>query len=302
VLLSTAGPARRLVDDGPAIYPDKPRIEVEGVRWVVRGRIARGESSDVFLGCTDRRLNESVVIKLLRNECDADLFQAEWEALTALNASDAQGSPYFSTLIPQPIVHGMVRGSPARRASVFRFRPGFVHTLADVRRAHPDGVSPTAGVWMWKRLLELLGWAHGAGFTHGAVLPHHVLVQPRDHGIGLVGWSCAGRLARPAPLRATVAAAKEFYPSSASGRLQANAALDLAMVARTVVAVLGGDPARALPPPSFPSGLAALLTASATLDPLSQVDAWALQSEVTLAARAALGPPRFEPLSMPGWH
>jgi hypothetical protein len=206
-----------IIDDGPERFPGKPRIEVDGARFVLVGRLAQGESSDVYLGCTDRRLGERVVIKLLRAPGDADLLRSEWRVAQELSKSEAQGGAYFSTLVPQPVRHGVaghVDGS--RLASVFRFRPGFVYTLSDVGRAHPSGVAPAAGMWMWKRLLEVLGWTHRAGFAHGAVLPQHVLVHPRDHGVALVGWTCAARLDGRAPLAARVATSRAIYPHEAA--------------------------------------------------------------------------------------
>lgn len=68
-----------------------------------------------------------------------------------------------------------------------------MHALEDVRRAYPNGVDPRASVWIWKRLLELLGWVHRAGYTHGAVIPHHLILHAKDHGVVLAGWSSVVR-------------------------------------------------------------------------------------------------------------
>src|SRR5271165_2149752 len=55
-------------DDG-----GRPRIEVGGFPYRVLGRVAQGESSDVFLAVRAHPTPERVLVKVLRNEADLDL-------------------------------------------------------------------------------------------------------------------------------------------------------------------------------------------------------------------------------------
>ena len=254
---------------------DAPRIDLGGRRYALLGLLARGERSDVFLGKRDARLTEMVVVKLLRDREDEASLAAEWRAIEALERSEIQGAEYFTTLLPQRVAHGLAstrRG--ARFASVFRWRSGFQHTLEDVRAAHPGGVDPRTGVWIWKRTLELLGWVHRSGWVHGNLLPAHVLVHPRDHGVLFAGWSRATRSADVAP--------------------------DVAATARSLIHVLGGDPARGTLPLSVPEPLGVLLSRHADPDDRTE-DAWQLLERVGAAGREAYGPPAYHRLDMPGW-
>jgi len=113
-------------------------------------------------------------------------------------------------------------------------------------------------------MLEVLGWLHRAGWSHGAIVPPHLLVHARDHGVALVGWS-----------RATA---------------PAQGAADVAMSARAVLYALGDDPA------VVPSELAELLRRNA--DPSSATDAWALKDQVDAVARTVFGPPKYIPFSL----
>ncbi len=286
---------------GPERGPDDglPRVHLEGRTYALRGLLARGETSDVFFARRDTRITELVTLKVLRAKADADLLSREWNVLRALHQSEAQGHEYFQRLLPQPVAFGQVRGDglDPRPAAAYRWRSGFVHTLADVRRQYPSGVDPRAAVWMWKRLLELLGWVHRTGYAHGTVTPAHVLVHARDHGVVLAGWSCAVRGER---LPAVVDHAKEFYPSTVWARGEANAASDLIMAARAVAWTLGGDPATGTVPASVPSAIASLVREVATRDAGAPADdAWELMERVSEAGRAAYGPPRFVVFSMP---
>ena len=265
------------LDPGSHAPRGAPRIDIGGRRYALLGLLARGERSDVFLGKRDARLTEMVVIKLLRDREDAASLAAEWRAIEALERSEVRGAEYFTGLLPQRVAHGLASTSRgARPGSVFRWRSGFQHTLEDVRAAHPRGVDPRTGVWIWKRTLELLGWVHRSGWLHGNLLPAHVLVHPRDHGVVFTGWSHAERASDPST--------------------------DLRMTARSLIHVLGGDPVRGTLPLSVPEPLSVLLSRHADPDARGRSeDAWDLLERVGDAGREAYGPPAYHRLDMPGW-
>jgi hypothetical protein len=288
--------------NGPESLPDdgRPRVHVEGRTYVLQGRVAEGDGCDVFLARRDRRLTELVLLKILRATSDADLLAREWRTLQSLHNSDAQGADYFQRLLPQLVAHGRLTGVglDPRPTSVFRWRSGFAHTLDDVRRAYPDGVDPRASVWMWKRLLELLGWVHRAGYTHGAVIPSHLILHAKDHGVVLAGWSSAVRNEK---LPALSTAAKRFYPDTVWNHRVVTNTTDLIMAARCMAHVLGGDPSTGVVPASVPAPLASLVRTYATLSPDALADdAWEMIERVSQAGREAFGPPRFVPLTLPG--
>jgi tRNA A-37 threonylcarbamoyl transferase component Bud32 len=119
-------------------------------------------------------------------------------------------------------------------------------------------------VWIWRRLLELLGWIHENGVVHCRVRPEHVLLHPRDHGVVLVGWSHAAR--------------RESVARSAD---------DIVASAESLRHVLGG---------SLPAPLEAVVHAA---ERGARSDASTLSAEVREAAREAFGPARYHPFTMP---
>jgi hypothetical protein len=300
----TPGPAivsrkayRRAWTDAETEVPQTTAdVTVGGARWRLTGLLSRGELSDVFSATRARRVTERAVVKLLRDEADADLFAREWDVLGALQRSEARGAAHFALLVPGPIARGDTHGLDglSHAAMVLRNLPGFEATLEDVRDAFPTGVDPRHAVWMWRRLLELLGWVHRSGWIHGAVLPQHVVLNAADHGAILVGWSCAVRDGERLP--ALCANRESFYPSDARSGGRAGVATDLKMAARCVAFVLGADSADTLPagvPPSLREVLAASLAGS-TPD-----DAWQLNDAVASAAQRSFGPPAFVPFAIP---
>lgn len=287
----------------PLLHPDRPRLWLGGARYALRGRLARGDGSDVFLGWRDRRLTELVVVKVLRSAADRDRLERERDALAALHRSTAQGAAHFTRLLPQPVGFGAARlgmrgDEGEREVGIHRWRSGFVHTFEDVERAHPGGVAPEAAVWMWKRILELLGFVHASGWVHGAVLPSHLLVHARDHGVVLCGWSRAVRAGEP--LAAAGGAHGAMYPADVARGAPATPATDVTMGARAVLRALGGGPLRA--PSGVPRPLADLLEAHADPAAGGRIDdAWWLKERVAAAASEVFGPPRYVPFEMPGW-
>jgi hypothetical protein len=260
------------------------------------GLLSRGELSDVFVATRARRMTERAVVKLLRDSADADLFAREWDVLSALHESEARGAAHFARLVPDPVARGDTRGPDGRShaAMVLRSLPGFAATLEDVRDAFPAGVDPRHAVWMWRRLLELLGWVHRSGWIHGAVLPQHVVLNAGEHGAMLVGWSCAVRDGERLP--ALCATRESFYPSDERSGGRAGIPTDLKMAARCVAFVLGADGADTVPS-GVPPSLREILDAS--LVGTTPDDAWQLNDAVASAAGRAFGPPAFVPFAIP---
>ncbi len=257
---------------------DRPRINLGGRTYVLEGLIGEGDSSLVYRARWVVRLGELVVIKVLKARSDADLFRSEWETLRTLSGSTLQGADHYVTRLPRPVAYGPVGD---RLAAAYRHTSGFVHDLDEVARVHRDGVPAPVSVWLLKRLLELLGWVHRAGYAHGAVLPPHVLVHPRDHGAVLVGWTCAVPLGQQVPGRSK--AWGRYY----LGR-EGTPANDIAMACRTVMSVRRKK-GRAV-------GRLLERGASGGVD-----DAWVLRDQLAEASAADLGPPSYNPLPMPGW-
>lgn len=266
----------------PASVPvdERPRVNLGGRTYVLEGQLAEGDCATVYRARWVSRLGERVLIKVLASRADADLHRREWDVLSALAASTAQGAEHYVTRLPPPIAYGLVpsaAGEPARPAAAYGWRSGFQVTLEQVGR-EVGSLSGHAQVWLLKRLLELLSFVHRAGFVHGAVTPDHVLVHPRDHGAMLVGWTVATAVGGRLP------AVPARWAPMYDGARQATTALDVQMACRCVAAAGPWRPA------ALVAGMAG-----------RRDDAWALREEITRASAADFGPPAWHPLVLPGW-
>jgi hypothetical protein len=287
--------------NAPETYHIPSWISIGDRHWALEKFIARGDFSDVYTARLARWPTELAILKLLRDRQDIDRFENEWNSIQVLQNSHAPGSDTFTRLIPQPIVQGdITSGSFAgRRVSIFRWASGFHHNFDEVIQAYPQGISPRASIWIWRRILEVLSFIHASGMAHSAVLPANLLVQENEHGIRLVGYSFSGRLNEK--LSAVPGGYESFYPKPVSSWSTLTPQLDLTMSARCIVALLGGNPETASLPKTVPTQLAGILRRIAFHEPArgTPEDAWTVREQLGEISRKAFGPPQFIPIVMP---
>lgn len=287
--------------NSPASYQISAWVSIGDSHWALNKYIARGDISDVYTAQRARWPTELAVLKVLRNPQDETLFDNEWNILQALHQSEARGAEIFSTLIPQPIIHGKITGGSfvGQHASIFRWESGFYHTFSQVMQTYPHGIPARASIWVWRRILEILSFIHASGMAHGAILPEHLLIQENEHGVRLVGYSHAGHLGdqwHPPSNKH-----ESFFPQPAKSWATLTPQLDLVMSARCIVAILGGNPATASLPESVPEPLARVIRRVALAKPTtdSNEDAWTIREELGQIAEQVYGAPQFIPIVMP---
>ncbi|MEP6722306.1 MAG: protein kinase family protein [Variovorax sp.] len=251
-----------------------------GARYGMLAPLGTGDSAELWLARRCGALPERVTLKLALNEQAArDRLLAEAAALEALQRLATPGAAYFTRRLPQPLGTGVAEGlaGGTRTALLLRHPAGFWGSLAEVRLLNPRGIDPRHGVWLWRRMLEVLAFVHDNGWVHGALAPEHALVHPRDHGVLLIGW--AGAHKPPARDR-----------SAAVVR-------DLMQSAWTIRALLAGHTADA---PGTgdrtPAPMAALLRqCSEDAAACAQFGARGLEQALSTAAREAFSTPQFIP-------
>ena len=287
--------------NSPATYPTGSSISIGNRHWALDQCIAQGDSSDVYTGHLLRWPTELVIIKILRDAQDADKLKNEWQTLQLLTKSEAPGAVAFSMRLPQPVIHGkVVTGTFTNHwVSIFRWESGFYHTFEDVRKVYPQGIHPQAAIWVWRRILEVLSFIHASGLVHGAILPPHLLVQENEHGVRLVGYSASGNFKKK--IESICSGYEDFYPKSVPIGSPLTPQLDLAMSARCMAAILGGNPESAVLPESVPLPLANIIRRTALADSAEKKDqdVWTIREELGRIATDVFGLPQFIPIIMP---
>jgi hypothetical protein len=236
-----------------------------------------------------REAGDGAVLKIPRHPADNDLMEHEAHALARLDRTAHPEHRAYAPRLIESFRHRETTTGAERRVNALHRLRGF-HTLAEVRAAHPGGLDPRDAAWMWRRLLVALGWAHRAGIVHGAVLPEHVLIHPRHHGLVLVDW-CYCVTEPGAAVPALVERHRDRYPPEVTGRRPATPATDIHLAARCAEHLMGPRADRPL--------RAFLRGCTLPAEPRRPHDAWRLLAELDELLERLHGPRTFRPFTMP---
>jgi hypothetical protein len=206
--------------------------------------VANGDISTVY-GAGD------VVLKIADAPSDNDLMQHETRVLGLLLAQPDTTTIHF---VPP---REQFRTADGRLGTVFERLEGIDLTALRDRfkqRGEP-GLPPRHLIWVLRRALAALGWAHKNGILHGNLDPSHILVRGRDHMVWVVDWSWA--VVNPAQTGQGFKALNETYsPAEVKDRGRPTPASDIYALGKCAIHLVGGDPATKTLPDNMDAKLA----------------------------------------------
>ncbi|SEO37740.1 hypothetical protein SAMN05428959_10787 [Duganella sp. CF517] len=252
-------------------------VACNGERYRILLPLGHGTSAKVSMAQRLGAMPERVTLKLAHAGSPPGRLRREADILRELQNVSRPGAAYFSQRLPQLAGHGTASANSAieTEALLLRSPVGYWGSLAAVRRNYPAGVDPRHAVWIWRRILEVLGYVHDAGWVHGRLGPEHLLVHPGDHGVLIIGWADARRRdARATPAR------------------------DLMQAAWAIRGLLHGGEDEPPIGAGLPAPLAVLLKkASEDIAWCARHGAAGIDDALKAAAREAFGAPRFIPFT-----
>lgn len=193
--------------------------------------MCKGDICDLYLGKLDTK---TVVVKMAQSASDNDLLDAETKTLAHIWSTKHRN---FVLYTPAQLTSMTISG---KRANVFEHIPN-AFTLAEVIKAHPDGVDPRHVAWIWRRLLEIVSWVHmDKERIHGAIIPSNILIKPADHGLVLLDW-CASVPITEAVKVAVPELLDSMYPPETRDKVASGASFDIYMAGKVVMALLRGQ-------------------------------------------------------------
>ena len=156
---------------------------------------------------------------------------------------------------------------------------------------------------MWRRLLDILGYAHSRGIIHGAVLPPNVVVGTGDlHEVVLTNWQAATgeNTGVSKHIACLDTAYQSWYPPEVTAKQPPTPGTDILMSARCMIALLGGDPLSGGLPPQIDRRIAGFLKSCLIVGIRQRPqDAWKLRAEFTELIDRLWGRREYRPLIMP---
>jgi predicted Ser/Thr protein kinase len=260
--------------------------------YQVTTTLARGDIATVYGGHT-RGTQQPIALKLADRSSDNDLLQHEARVLGLLLAEPATTSIHF---VPP---RDQFRTGDGRLGTVFDHVDGFDLTqIRDrCRRRGEPGLPPRHVIWVLRRVLAALGWAHKNGILHGNLDPAHILVRPHDHMVWLVDWCWA--VVNPAKTGQGFGAVNELYsPPEVASRGNPTPASDLYALGKCAIHVLGGDPATKTLPDMDPRLARFLRYLCVESQGGRPQDAWELYQQIDRLRGQLWGAHEFVPLEV----
>lgn len=114
-------------------------------------------------------------------------------------------------------------------------------SLVAVLKKYPNGIDERDMVWMFKRLLGAVWTAHSIGVIHSAVLPEHILLNLKTHGIWLIDWMHTNKVGKKPKIDSSVWVGNEYYYPKHQLTPENSTALDIHMAAMCMIKIMGGD-------------------------------------------------------------
>ncbi len=264
--------------------------------YTVERLLARGDICALYTGHTVD--SSPSILKIPLRPVDNDLLANEARILKHLQASENYAElRYFVSQLAENFAYQEKSSSITRQINVLGYIDG-LYTLKEVHAAYPQGVDPRDMAWMWRRLLVALGFAHASGVIHGAVLPTHILIQPREHGVVLIDWSYA--VHEGERISAISSEYRSWYPAEVFAHEEPLPGLDIAMAACCMFELLGGNPLKQTLPESIPWQLTSYLRGCALANPKRRPqDARKLLSDFDALIARLWGPRTFRAFVMP---
>jgi serine/threonine protein kinase len=282
----------------PAPPPKPPKPPLPDARkraFTLGDRFAQGDVCDLFHYVAP---DIDGVLKIARSAQDNDLVENEARVLDTLYPPE-QGDEKFYRYLPRLFDAFLMQDAATgpRRATVLPYLKEY-RGLDEVRQAHSKGLDYLDVLWMAFRMLAGIGFVHVKGFVHGAVLPPHVMVDPRGHGAKFIDWCYA--VPTGDRVKAISPAYRVFYAPEILEKKPVSAATDLYMVGKCIVAVLGGDVPTNEMPSTVPTPFREFVSKFLVYDKAGRpTDAWALHDELEAVLRRMGVERKYRVLDMP---
>lgn len=256
-----------------------------------------GDLATLYRAYVGTDQTQRVLLKIARQPAFNDLLQREAATLDVLTKGAAKTKSlrfYFPT-VRESAMAG-INGAGCR-LNVLDYDDG-LYTVNEVVAQYPGGVDPRHFVWMFRRLLNVLGFAHQIGVVHGAVLPTHVLPYPSSHGLRLIDWCYSAKRGAEA-IPAISVGYRDWYPPEVLAKRPASPATDIYMAASVMAFALGGSQTSV--PDDVPAPFERILK-SCWIKAVNRrpADAWVLEDAVKAAGVQVYGKAKFVPFIMEG--
>lgn len=183
------------------------------------------------------------VLKIARTHKDNDLLETEAKILKMLH-DDPKTSEFGGNMLVELVESFKIKNDKNEKVVVNVLKHAddnyTIKQIADLYDGNP--FDPRHIIWIWKRLLSVVGVIHNAGYVHGALVPSNVLISPANHGCKIIDFCYAVENGKD--LKVIDSQYADFYPPEISSKDHTNTVstdFDIYMIGKCMIHLLGGD-------------------------------------------------------------
>jgi serine/threonine protein kinase len=144
---------------------------------------------------------------------------------------------------------------------------------------------------MINRILGGLMAPHQSDLVHGGIVPNNIFLDLPTHNGIILDWAFSVK--KETPLKAVSTKYKMYYPDEVFSKTPVNSGLDLYMVAKIFIKLVGGDVIKNEFPNTVPANICGLFRACLLGKKHRTIDAYELHSEFSDALKANYGSRKF---------
>jgi hypothetical protein len=253
-------------------------VKAGQVEYAIDATLAHGDLAMVY-GGEQRGGGARVAVKVADDAGDNDLMAAEVRALRLLRVEQSPQQKHL------PVVLDTFRTSDGRAGTIFEALDGLDLVALKERLAERDpstggALDPRHMIWLMRRCLSVLGWAHSRGVLHGNLDPAHIVVRAQDHNVWLIDWCYA--IVNPTGTGESFRCLNEEYSApEVRDKKPPLPSADLYSLGKCMIYAAGGDVARGTLPDSMDERLQRFIKFLIVDSALGRAqDAWSLYAQL----------------------
>lgn len=209
-----------IVDQVKLYDKKKPFLEFESFKFYEH--YFQGDVANIFKGLNN---DEIVYLKVAKDPSDNDLVKSEFELLKKLDHNS------LPKVIKQVVINDC-------NAFVMEEAKGI--KVDELLEEYKTGVPPTHVMWILERLFSVVGYLHSQKVVHGNILPEHIIINPENHNVSLVGFSMSVENANEKDARYKII--NDIYTApevNSNARVLPNS--DIYSIGKIAIKLLGGN-------------------------------------------------------------
>ncbi len=263
-------------------------IKTRKQEYHLRATVAEGDLAVLYRGdfIDEHDTLVKVIAKVIQETEDNDLAQNEIKTLRILLNPETRYNKFLPTFYDQ------FKTTDGQMGLILGYLED-CYDLYSVREKYKNGISEKHMVWIFKRLLTVLGFAHSKGVIHGNVEPAHIMIRPKDHNLYLIDWSYAA--VNPFQTGDGFKVFNEdFSAPEVAERKKPIPASDLYSAGKCMIFILGGDVKTNAIPNNINEKLRRFIQYFVLPSPLQRAqDAWEMYEQLDKLIVELWGPKQF---------